>query len=361
MPMNGDTRDMASAAFAMALRRSVLFCGGLAILSFALFLSMGVPDLAWPNVSSVALYATAFLAAKRRLHGLAVALVWIEVTLHATVGTLLIGWESGFHYHLLMFVPMIVVGSSRRLAPALLGCVFVSYLGLDALSYLMGPTNPVPGSLPALIRWINAATTFAGLAYSARCYAGAVHDASLRLSFMATHDPLSGLWNRRQFCAMVEHELARRRRTGERVTLAIVDIDKLVRLNEALGRQGGDGVIERVGHLVRRNCRLHDLVARWGDDEFICLLPDTDLGEALVAGERLRRMVESIPPHSSSDRCTVSVGITEIHADERINDALPRAEQAMRRSKSEGGNRVRCMPIKEQHALAASQMTRAAA
>ncbi len=121
-------------------------------------------------------------------------------------------------------------------------------------------------------------------------------------------------------------------------------------------------MIERVGHLVRRNCRLHDLVARWGDDEFICLLPGTDLGEALVAGERLRRMVESIPPHSSSDRCTVSVGITEIHADERINDALPRAEQAMRRSKSEGGNRVRCMPIKEQHALAASQMrTRAAA
>lgn len=361
MRMNGDARDIAGAALTMALRHIVLFCGGLAILSFALFLSMGVPDLAWPNVSSVALYATAFLATKRRLHALAITLVWVEVTLHAAVGTLLIGWESGFHYHLLMFVPMIVVGSSSRLAPALLGCVFVSYLGLDALSYLMGATNPVPDSLLAVIRWINAAITFAGLAYSARCYTSAVHDAGLRLSFMATHDPLSGLWNRRQFCAMAEHELARRRRTGERVTLAIIGIDRPTHWNEAPGRQCGDGVIERVGHLVKRNSRLHDVVARWGDDEFICLLPGTDLGEALVASERLRHMVECIPPHPSSGRCTVSIGITEICADERIADALPRAEQAMRQSKREGGNRAHCTPLKEQHALATSQMSRVAA
>ena len=360
MELNVDPRGMPGAAFTVALRRNILFCGVLAILSFALFLSMGVPDLAWPNISSIALYATAFLAARRRLHGLAVTLVWIEVTLHAAVGTLLIGWESGFHYHLLMFVPMIVVASSSRLAPALLGCVFVSYLGLDVLSYFMGATKPVPTSLLSVIRWINAATIFAGLAYSAGCYRSAVRDAGLRLSFIATHDPLSGLWNRRQFCAMAEHELARRRRTGGRVTLAIVDVDKLLHFNESLGRQGGDGVIERVGHLVRRNCRLHDIVARWGEDEFICLLPDTDLGKAMTAGERLRHMVECATMHSSSGRCTVSIGITDIHADERMTDALPRAEHALRHSKREGGNRVRCIPARDL-ALSSSPMNRAAA
>lgn len=351
---------MAGEAFTVALRRVVLFCGVLAILSFTLFLSMGVPDLAWPNISSIALYATAFLATRRRLHTLAVTLVWIEVTLHATVGTLLIGWESGFHYHLLMFVPMIVVGSSSRLAPVLLGCVFVSYLGLDALSYLMGATNPVPTSLLALSRWANAAMTFAGLAYSAVCYRSAVRHAGLRLSFITTHDPLTGLWNRRQFCAMAEHELARRRRTGERVALVMIDIDKLVRVNERSGHRAGDAAIERVGHIVKRNCRLHDVVARWGEDEFICLLPDTDLGEAMIAGERLRQMVECARPHASPERCTVSVGITDIQADERITDALPRADRALRHSKREGRNRVRCIPARH-HALNSSAMTRTAA
>ena len=326
----------------------------LTVAELGYFLSVGI------SIQALPLYATAFLATRRRLHTLAVTLVWIEVTLHATVGTLLIGWESGFHYHLLMFVPMIVVGSSSRLAPVLLGCVFVSYLGLDALSYLMGATNPVPTSLLALSRWANAAMTFAGLAYSAVCYRSAVRHAGLRLSFITTHDPLTGLWNRRQFCAMAEHELARRRRTGERVALVMIDIDKLVRVNERSGHRAGDAAIERVGHIVKRNCRLHDVVARWGEDEFICLLPDTDLGEAMIAGERLRQMVECARPHASPERCTVSVGITDIQADERITDALPRADRALRHSKREGRNRVRCIPARH-HALNSSAMTRTAA
>jgi diguanylate cyclase (GGDEF)-like protein len=224
----------------------------------------------------------------------------------------------------------------------------------------MSATNPVPAPLLALIRWANAAMTFAGLAYSAVCYRSAVRDTGLKLSFITTHDPLTGLWNRRQFCAMAEHELARRRRTGERVALMMIDVDRLLYLNQTLGHRGGDGVIERVGHIVKRNSRLHDVVARWGEDEFICLLPDTDLGEAMIAGERLRRMVESETPQASRGRYTVSVGITDVHAEERLTEALPRADRALRHSKREGRNRVRCIPARH-YAVSSSAMTRTAA
>src|SRR5690349_21527893 len=102
------------AAFWATLRTVIAAAMCVDVGYFAFFLYLGVPELAWPNLSSVGLYAFAYLLLQRRSNRLAVGLVWLEVLLHSAAGSLLIGWDSGFHYYLLLFLPMIGIGSRGR-------------------------------------------------------------------------------------------------------------------------------------------------------------------------------------------------------------------------------------------------------
>ena len=160
----------ASKAFWQMMRRTVAMAGCVDLLFFALFMYIGVPELAWPNVSSVALYGTAYWLIRQRFNAAAIVLIWVEVVLHAAAGTLLIGWDSGFHYYLLLFVPAIVVGSKVSYARVLLLLLFVCYVSLDAVSYFFNPINPIPVLELALVRWVNIAVVFAMFAHAAACY-----------------------------------------------------------------------------------------------------------------------------------------------------------------------------------------------
>ena len=341
------SRTAAGMAFWPTLRKVVVIAGSVDILYFALFLGIGVPELAWPNISSVLLYATAYVLIRRRINMLAITLIWIEVILHAAAGTLLLGWESGFHYYLLLFVPAIAVGGEKRYCAVLLPLVFICYLGLDVSSYLIGATNPVEEPVLAAVRWINIAIVFTIFAYASMRYRSQLRHAEEALRFTATQDPLTGLANPRHFMVMADHETGRQRRTSTSLSIVVVGIDGMKQANASFGRAAGDRLLVEVGRALRTNCRLEDVVCRWDGDEFAVLMPETPCQQATNVAERIRRAVETASAGAGGTpvaRGTVSVGVSELLPHEQFHDAFSRAESALLRAKLSGRNRVACKP-----------------
>jgi diguanylate cyclase (GGDEF)-like protein len=162
------------------------------------------------------------------------------------------------------------------------------------------------------------------------------------LRYLADHDSLTGLLNRRSFRARVDRYVSFTARYGGQGAVMIIDIDGLKAVNDRLGHQQGDTLIRRVAEALRERVRTTDIVARLSGDEFAVLMPQTDTEGALQLGEDLRAEVaEGVPDDSELGTATISVGITMYGGDGSGAEAvLVAADQAMYRAKAEGRNRI---------------------
>lgn len=162
----------------------------------------------------------------------------------------------------------------------------------------------------------------------------------LRLEFkhLATHDPLTGAYTRRHMDEAVEQELERYHRHGHAMTLMIMDLDHFKRVNDVHGHQVGDQVLVRFVALVRTLLRRPDQLGRFGGEEFVLLLPETPLEDALQVAERIRATLEQ---SLGEPRCTLSIGVTSSRQpNETLDTMLARADAALYRAKQQGRNRV---------------------
>jgi len=164
-----------------------------------------------------------------------------------------------------------------------------------------------------------------------------------RLVHEATHDALTGLPNRAEAFGRLGAALARSRRSGEPVGVLFVDLDRLKMINDTLGHDVGDRVLEQVGHRLAGAVRPGDTVARCGGEEFVVLAEGIDLRQAELIAERLHAALA--PPLSTGpDReltVTASVGIALVGGEVDAREAIQRADSAMYAAKEEGGNRTR--------------------
>ncbi|MGE5407827.1 MAG: putative bifunctional diguanylate cyclase/phosphodiesterase [Syntrophothermus sp.] len=163
------------------------------------------------------------------------------------------------------------------------------------------------------------------------------------LRFLAEHDPLTGLLNRRAFRARLDRHVSFSDRYGGMGAVMIIDIDGLKAINDRLGHHPGDNLIRRVANVLRERVRATDIVARLSGDEFAVLMPQTDTAGALQLGEDLRAEVaEGFPAGSDAEGATISVGITMFDgsAGTGAEAVLVAADEAMYRAKEEGRNRI---------------------
>jgi diguanylate cyclase (GGDEF)-like protein len=130
-----------------------------------------------------------------------------------------------------------------------------------------------------------------------------------RLRTMPGRDPLTGLPDARAFHALLESELARARRHGVPLGLALVDLDHFAAVNARFGRPAGDGVLAEAALVLRLALRESDVLARVGADQFAVLLPETDLGPAHRCGERLRHALEE-HRFARVGHISASIGVT---------------------------------------------------
>ncbi|HEY8670396.1 MAG TPA: diguanylate cyclase [Terriglobales bacterium] len=162
---------------------------------------------------------------------------------------------------------------------------------------------------------------------------------------LAATDPLTGLPNRRFFDEFAKLDMDRFLRFGEPSSLLMVDLDHFKSINDTYGHPAGDEVLRSVASLGKLVFRSSDLFARWGGEEFVCLLPGTDEWGAICAAEKLRSAVEQLSIVSGERviPVTASVGVSSFDKTDRVMDAaLLRADKALYRAKDDGRNCVRC-------------------
>lgn len=165
----------------------------------------------------------------------------------------------------------------------------------------------------------------------------------LELKIQATTDPLTGLFNRRQYESLFQRELERVRRHVVALSLCVVDLDHFKKINDEHGHDAGDQVLKQVSRLFVDTLRNTDIVGRFGGEEFILLLPDTDLRCALLVLGRLRERLQSacVPVEGLSLQITATFAVTEVtNLDVCIEDVIRRADRALYDGKKSGRNCV---------------------
>lgn len=157
-------------------------------------------------------------------------------------------------------------------------------------------------------------------------------------------DVLTGAFNRRHFYLFGERELSRARRIEDPLSLLMLDIDHFKRINDEYGHDAGDEALKLLTRTCLQQLRPHDLFARTGGEEFAALLPHTDIADAAMVAERIRRSVEDLVLPLSDGRevrFTVSIGVVQWHAGDADLEALfKRADQKLYQAKDEGRDRV---------------------
>jgi diguanylate cyclase (GGDEF)-like protein len=164
----------------------------------------------------------------------------------------------------------------------------------------------------------------------------------------ASHDPLTGLWNRAVILDRLEGELARCRREAKAVGVLMVDVDHFKRINDAHGHPAGDAALREVSRRLTAAVRPYDTVGRYGGEEFLLVLSECDAVRTAQLGERLRQAVAAPPldlPEGPVE-VTISVGGAATDAPERADGAglVRAADAALYRAKGAGRNRVEMAP-----------------
>ena len=165
----------------------------------------------------------------------------------------------------------------------------------------------------------------------------------------ATHDALTGVFNRRRLDEDLPAMLAHAQRYRRRFSVAIVDVDRFKRFNDAYGHLAGDRALRTVAAVLRGQLRDSDSVYRYGGEEFVCLLPEQDADGALVAVERVRAAVRASGlPHEGSEHgvVTISAGVVTWEADPACPESLvDAADRALFLAKDAGRDQVVSAPV----------------
>lgn len=159
------------------------------------------------------------------------------------------------------------------------------------------------------------------------------------LTALAVTDPVTGLWNRRHSADLLAADLEQAQRSGQPMTLLMIDIDHFKDINDTHGHQTGDHVLIEVARRLRDNLRGTDVIGRWGGEEFVVLLRYCGLHDALGAAEKLRRQIAD-SPFERLCTVTVSIGATALLAEDDLQSWLGRADAALYDAKRAGRNTV---------------------
>lgn len=310
----------------------------------ALFYALGAWMLAWVNVGSVALFLASYGLIVRRQNTGAVVLVFVELFAHAALAVRMIGWDSGFHYYLLLVAPVVIMSNLRQTRYKLLmtASVCAFYMLLDATVRAAPPLHTLHAGVLSALRYFNIVVTFALLTYLATLYLGMIKKAENQLLVMASTDPLTKLYNRRRLTEIIEYEITRSKRLPRTLCFVLGDIDHFKGINDHHGHEGGDQVLIEVSQALRAAVREQDSVGRWGGEEFLVVLPNTEVDGAELVAERIRNAISQMQVAASGQAVpvTMTLGLSSCREGENMEAAIARADAALYRGKTAGRNRL---------------------
>jgi diguanylate cyclase (GGDEF)-like protein len=169
-----------------------------------------------------------------------------------------------------------------------------------------------------------------------------------KIEDMAIHDPLTVLYNRRYMNYRLHEEVNRAQRYGHYIACIMIDIDHFKKMNDTYGHKSGDDILIAIATTIKKNCRVEDIIVRYGGEEFIIISPETRAEGAVILASRIREMVEKLEVKTAEGdvmRITASLGVAEIKYKEKEKpdneeEIIELADRALYIAKANGRNRV---------------------
>jgi diguanylate cyclase (GGDEF)-like protein len=275
----------------------------------------------------------------RRLRGRASVAVEVVAALALATGLV---WLTGganspfvFTFDLLVVAAALTMGS--QLALLVTAAASLTYVGQLLLDMRVPAT-----SVDVLRVAINLGSLWL-LAYLAGVYASSERRVRARVLELSQTDALTGLFNRGQLFPTLEQEVQRTRRSGRGFCVLMIDLDGLKAINDSLGHLRGDEVLRAVGRVINGSIRTVDSAYRYGGDEFLILLPETEFIGAYVVAEKIREGVEEIGESLATDLAATSVSIGLVsHPEDGASpeELMVAADRAMYQAKALGKNQI---------------------
>lgn len=302
-------------------------------------------------VTGIALQASELhLNDRARDHYLTVPLVVISTTIQ--LGAIYLAPEVGLYFVALIFV-ILGFGALRMSARQTAMVWTYATLGLAVTFLTTTPAIALPmASTAERLLALACFATALGRCASTGLYGSSMREmlyrrsndlkeANARIEELAQLDELTGSFNRRYIMKCLGEEIAKVRR-GARSCVALIDLDHFKRINDRFGHPVGDEVLRTFAMSVLTNIRMIDHLGRYGGEEFLLVLPDTDTDQALQIVERLRGVIAALDwSATASDLAlTISAGLSAIAASDTPEDLLGRTDRALYRAKDAGRNRV---------------------
>jgi len=314
-----------------------------------LFFWIGVPELAIFNVFSTLLWALAYFLNHAAHHREAIIIAAIESITHAALATYFLGWDSGFHYYFLPIILFLFINHKQNILTIIIEAViiFAGYLWLSVYTHDAEFAARASTSVLDGLRFMNIAVNFSAFAILGYFFRIASIRSEEQMELLATTDTLTGLFNRRKMLESIEQEVVRYQRDQKSFLLVITDIDHFKKFNDNYGHDCGDYVLQQVSLLMKDSLRQQDVVARWGGEEFLIMLPETELEGGILAIEKLRETLANTLYEYKGNQFSVTMtfGVTVYDGRCDVDTCIKHADEVLYAGKRGGRNRVVSTPI----------------
>ncbi|MDH5611434.1 MAG: GGDEF domain-containing protein [Gammaproteobacteria bacterium] len=159
------------------------------------------------------------------------------------------------------------------------------------------------------------------------------------LEELSTTDPLTSIYNRRKFNELLASEIERSKRYKTNLSIIMCDIDHFKKINDTFGHDVGDNALKVFSEKINNNLREVDMFARWGGEEFMILMPNSNIENASSVAEKLRKIIEETKV-KKIDTFTASFGVTHLNEGDTTESLIKRVDEAMYKAKNSGRNKV---------------------
>ncbi|MCP4161997.1 MAG: GGDEF domain-containing protein [Deltaproteobacteria bacterium] len=325
------------------------FLGFLLHFSFLfIFYFFNVMPMATYNLVSCTAFIISFITNKKGFHIFAIFLCCVEVNIHAILSIYFIGWNSGFHYYLLVIIPVVfLMPRTHYLLKSGMAAFFtICYICLHQYSLSIEMPNILLSDIKLYtLNYYNIIGTAILLAIIGYFYSTAAKNAEKALARLAKIDGLTQIANRRHYDSYIQKEWNRLKREENFLSILFIDIDFFKNYNDFYGHQAGDDCLKHVASTLKEIVnRPADLVARYGGEEFIISLPNTrDEGAKKVAHQIQEQLKKLQIPHARSivnQYITCSMGIVSFVPNDNssIEAMVEHADKALYQAKENGRN-----------------------
>lgn len=317
-----------------------------------IFLWIGVRPMALINIGSVIVYVICGVLISKEKYFEMNLLFYMEVLVHSITATVLTGWNTGFAIYLFASVPIafffMFSHNTRKGTKIALVVSIVSvavFIACKLETYFFEPVYSVETLKTTIVYLLNSFFSFFLLIICSFAFLNEMKNSHNKLTEkfdslnkMASVDSLTGLYNRRSMNKLVWDAIDK----GKPFSLIMCDIDDFKKVNDTYGHDCGDLVLKSVASVIKSTLRDFDVVCRWGGEEILVLVSNSNASSAAQVGERIRARVEgmNIKYGSHIVKCTLTLGVAEHDFGRSYEETITIADERLYEGKKSGKNKV---------------------